>query len=85
MATTTKVLSVANFKASRGITAINIYTSKKSGKRYATTVTGDFIGMLAEDCDLAKDIVVMSMLDDESGETWDFLCNGTEREPEATL
>lgn len=85
MLTTTKVLSVANFKASRKIATINVYTSKKSGKKYATTPTGDFIGMIADDTDLAKPIVVMSMLDEETAEVWDFLCNGEERAPEATI
>lgn len=83
--TTTRVLSVANFKASNKIDTINVYTSKKSGKRYATTTAGDFIGMIADDTDLAQPVVVISMRDDESGEIWDFLCNGTEREPDATL
>ena len=85
MATTTKVLSVANYKLSKGITALNVYTSKKSGKKYATTPVGDFIGMIADDTDLTKPIVVMSMLDEDTAETWDFLCNGEERAPEATL
>ena len=84
MATTTKVLSVANYKLAKHIDTINVYTSKK-GKRYATTTTGEFIGMIADDTKLDQPIVVMSMLDSETGEAWDFLCNGEEREPETTL
>lgn len=83
--TTTKVISVATYKTSHNIAKINVYTSKKSSKRYATTPAGDFIGMIADDTDLAKPVVVMSMHDDETGESWDFLCNGEERQPDAVL
>ena len=85
MSKTSKVLSLAEFKSAEGITRLDVYTGKTSGKRYACDQRGDFIGMLAEDFDSTKAIVVFYMQDEESGETWKFIANGEPRQPEFTL
>ena len=84
MATTTKVIALADLKLALNTPRLDIFTSKK-GNRYATQANGDFVGMLAEDCDTAKPIVAFYMADDETGDTWIFIANGTPRVPDASI
>lgn len=85
-AKTTKVLELQQFKTLNNIKALSIFTSKSTGKKYATDKeTGDFIGMLSEDFDKAKPVVVFLMADEESGETWNFIANGEPREEDFSL
>lgn len=85
MATTTvKVISLAQYKEAKSIARLDVFTSKK-GNKYATLPNGDFAGMLAEDIDLTKPIVVFTMRDEDTAEVWDFIANGTPREPDASI
>jgi len=83
-ATTVKCISLTQYKASKNVTKLDIFTSRKTSKKYAVLPNGDFAGMLSEDCDLNKPVVVFTMRD-ETGETWDFFANGEERVAEASI
>ena len=86
MATVKQSWTLEQFKNARGINTLEIFTSKKSGKKYACRKdTGDFIGMLSPDFDKAEPVGVMEMLDEETGENWLFICNAEPRVAEDTL
>ena len=78
--------SLDQFKAANKLDTIDIFTARKSGKKYACRRdTGAFIGMLAADLDKTKPVGVLQMKDNESGETWLFVCNYEPRVAEDTL
>lgn len=78
--------SLDQFKAARGIKTIDVFTSRKTSKKYAVRHdTNEFIGMLAADLDKTKPVGVLQMKDNESGETWLFVCNYEPRVAEDTL
>jgi hypothetical protein len=80
MAKVVKTLELPQWKKVNNVSALSIFTGKTSGKKYAVNKeTGDFIGMLSEDFDNTKPVVVFLMADDESGETWNFIANGEPR------
>ena len=86
MAKVVKTLELPQWKKVNNVSALSIFTSRTSGKKYATNKeTGDFIGMLSEDFDPKKPVVVFLMADDESGETWNFIANGEPRKEEFAL
>jgi hypothetical protein len=86
MAKVVKTLELPQWKKVNNVSALSIFTSRTSGKKYATNKeTGDFIGMLSEDFDNTKPVVVFLMADDESGETWNFIANGEPRKEEFAL
>ena len=86
MAKVVKTLELPQWKKVNNVSALSIFTSRTSGKKYATNKeTGDFIGMLSEDFDNTKSVVVFLMADDESGETWNFIANGEPRKEEFAL
>jgi hypothetical protein len=86
MATIKQSWSLEQFKTVRGIATLEIFTSKASGKKYVTDkATGEYIGMLAPDFDSKKHITVMSMADEDTKETWLFICNAAPRVAEDTL
>ena len=86
MAKVVKTLELPQWKKVNNVSALSIFTSRTSGKKYATNKeTGDFIGMLSEDFDPKKPVVVFLMADDESGETWNFIANGEPRVEEFAL
>ena len=86
MAKVVKTLELPQWKKVNNVGALSIFTSRTSGKKYATNKeTGDFIGMLSEDFDNTKPVVVFLMADDESGETWNFIANGEPRVEEFAL
>ena len=77
MATVTNTRSLADFKAETGITTLNIYRSKKD-KLYALDGDKNFIAMVATDLDRSRDINVLDVVDDETSESWKFICNPKE-------
>ncbi len=81
-AKTQKVLSMQDFIAKHG--ALKVFKSK-ADNYYALDSEGEFVGMLADDFDKKKPAVVFFMANEETGETWKFIANGTPREPEFTL
>ena len=86
MAKVVKTLELPQWKKVNNVSALSIFTGKTSGKKYAVNKeTGDFIGMLSEDFDPKKPVVVFLMADDESGETWNFIANGEPRVEEFAL
>lgn len=86
MAKVVKTLELPQWKKVNNVSALSIFTGKTSGKKYAVNKeTGDFIGMLSEDFDNTKPVVVFLMADDESGETWNFIANGEPRKEEFAL
>ena len=86
MAKVVKTLELPQWKKVNNVSALSIFTSRTSGKKYATSKeTGDFIGMLSEDFDPKKPVVVFLMADDESGEQWNFIANGEPRKEEFAL
>jgi hypothetical protein len=86
-ATSTKTLksvSLSQFKAQNNITKLSVYTSK-AGNLYACDQNGNFVGMLAEDFDRTKDVLVHSMVNTSTSETWFFIANGTPKVEEFSL
>ena len=74
------------YKHVNNITGLEIFSSRATGKKYAKAKeTGAFVGMLASDLDKAKPISVLEMANDDTGETWLFICNSEPREAEDTL
>ena len=83
MAKVIKTQTLAAFKTANKISKLSIYKSK-AGNLYACNEADDFIGMLAEDFDATKPVLVHNMIDEETSETWNFLANG-EKNAEFTL
>ena len=81
-----KSWTLPQYKVAHNLEAIELFTARKSGKRYACRKdTGEFIGMLADDFDKAKPVSVLQMHDTDTAETWLFICNGEPRVAEDTL
>ena len=81
-----KSWTLPQYKSAHNLTTLELFTSKKTGKKYACRKdNGDFIGMLSEDFDKAKPVSVLQMHDTETAETWLFICNGEPRIAEDTL
>jgi hypothetical protein len=72
MSTTFTSVTLAGFKTAQGITTVNVKQSRKSGKLYCSSEKG-FIGMLAPDYK-GKELHVLSMTDNDTGEGWLFVC-----------
>lgn len=86
MAKVVKTLDLPQWKKVNEVKALSIFTGKTSGKKYAVNKeTGDFIGMLSEDFDNTKPVVVFLMADEESGEQWNFIANGEPRKEDFAL
>ena len=86
MAKVVKTLELPQWKKVNNVSALSIFTSRTSGKKYATNKeTGDFIGMLSEDFDNTKPIVVFLMANEDTGEQWNFIANGEPRKEEFAL
>ena len=86
MAKVIRTLELAQYKKNNGIVTLAVYTGKTSGKKYACNKdTGDYIGHLSEDFDPKKPVIVHTMQDDDTQDTWDFICNGEPREAEFTM
>lgn len=71
---------MANFVKSVPITkgTVNVYQSK-TGKFYGCFASsGEFIGMVASDFDATKPAAIISVADEETGESWDFIGNSKE-------
>ena len=76
MASVKKVQSLADYKAANNFTSIELFKSK-AGNCYGV-VNGELVCWVAEDIDLTKPIMVMSMV--EGTDKWDFMANGTPEE-----
>lgn len=86
MAKVVKTLELPQWKKVNNVSALSIFTGKTSGKKYAVNKeTGDFIGMLSEDFDNTKPVVVFLMANEETGEQWNFIANGEPRKEEFAL
>ena len=72
---TTKSVTLEQFKASKNITKLSVYTSR-AGNLYACDESGEFIGMLASDFDRSKPVLVHTMADTTTGDRWLFIANG---------
>jgi hypothetical protein len=83
MAKVIKTQTLAGYKLANKISKINIFKSSK-GNLYACDEADNFVGMLAEDFDSSKPVLVHNMMNEETGETWNFLVNG-EKTVEFTL
>ena len=84
MAQVQNVQTIQEFKASINSPNLGIFTSK-AGNKYAKDERGKFVGMLAPDFDESKDTVVFHMANEDTGESWLFIANGTPQEPEFTI
>ena len=80
----TNVRTLGEFKRATGTGNLGIFTSK-AGNKYAKNDQGEFVGMLAPDFDKSEEVIVFSMSDDDTGESWLFIANGTPQEPEFTI
>ena len=86
MAKVVKTLELPQWKKVNNVSALSIFTSRTSGKKYATNKeTGDFIGMLSEDFEPKKPVIVFLMANEETGEQWNFIANGEPRKEEFAL
>ena len=86
MAKVVKTLELPQWKKVNNVSALSIFTSRTSGKKYATNKeTGDFIGMLSNDFDPEKPVVVLLMENEETGEQWNFIANEKPRVEEFAL
>jgi hypothetical protein len=66
--------------------SINVFKSRTTGKLYGCLKSNNaFVGMLAEDFDSSLPAFVINVSDEESGESWDFIGNHTQRDPEFTI
>lgn len=81
---TVKSVSLSQFKASKNITKLSVYTSK-AGNLYACDESGNFIGMLAEDFDRTKPVMVHTIVNTSTGENWFFIANGEPKTEEFSL
>lgn len=81
---TTKTVTLEQFKASKSITKLSVYTSK-AGNLYACDQNGEFVGMLASDFDRTKPVLVHTMQNTSTGETWFFVANGEPKAEEFSL
>lgn len=79
-----KTVSLEQFKALKGINKLSVYMSK-AGNLYACDESGEFIGMLASDFDRAKPVMVHTMQNISTGETWLFIANGEPKTEEFSL
>ena len=78
--------TLEQFKTIKNISKLEIFTSKNTGKKYACNkATGEFVGMLSPDFNPQKDISVLEMSDETTGEHWLFICNGEPREADFEL
>jgi len=84
MAQVTNVRTLGEFKKATGTDNLEIFTSK-AGNKYAKNDQGEFIGMLASDFDKSEEVVIFSMSDEDTGESWLFIANGTPQEAEFTI
>ena len=88
-AKTTKTLTLEQFKSVSGISTIEVFKAKETGKLYACDkATGEFLGMIAKDTDLTKPLMVFFMREDVDGkdtQEWLFFANGEPKEAIATL
>ena len=81
-----KSWTLSQFKTANGIDAIDVFKSRNTGKLYGCRRdNGEFIGMIADDLNKELPVRVLRMLNEETGETWDFICNGEPREALDTL
>ena len=86
MAKVVKTLELPQWKKVNNVSALSIYTGRTSGKKYATNKeTGDFIGMLSEDFDPKKPVIVFLMEDEDNHQQWNFIANGEPRKEEFAL
>lgn len=81
---TTKTVTLEQFKASKSITKLSVYTSK-AGNLYACDQNGEFVGMLASDFDRSKPVMVHYMADATTGDSWLFIANGEPKEETFSL
>jgi hypothetical protein len=81
---TNSTLFVSDYKEINGISRLDIFKSKTSGKFYATHPDGTFVGMVSKDIDWEKPVSIITVTDDATGESWKFLGN-TEKEAVRTL
>jgi len=77
MPNVTNVVTLGQFKTTNNLTSLDVVLSK-SQKRYVV-VNGTVI-MMAPDTDTKTPMFVVSMLDKDTGETWQFI---TSTEPKA--
>ena len=84
MATFNKAILLPDYKKINGIDRLDIFISKKTGKKYATHPDGTFVGMLSDDLDKAKPMAVITVTNEDTGETWNFIGN-SERTAVETL
>lgn len=81
---TLKSVSLSQFKAQKNITKLSVYASK-AGNLYACDQNGEFIGMLAGDFNREKPVMVHTMQNISTGETWLFIANGEPKAEEFSL
>ena len=74
MANTINVRSLEQFKKDAKAAKLNIFTSRSTGKKYATNPKGELVAWAASDCDFTKPMVVLTMSYEDR--QWEFIVNG---------
>ena len=82
---TKKSNSLSVWKSANNVASISVKKSKKDNLYAVNKDTEEFIGMLANDFDQTQPIMVHSMVDDETGDTWLFIANGSPAKEEFAL
>lgn len=70
MAQVTKVQALVDYKKALGVSSLDLIQSKAGG--LYVVANGQAV-MLAPNTDVSKEMFVVSMLDRDTGETWDFI------------
>ena len=83
MATFVKRMTVSAYCKLNNATELEVFTSAKTGKDYAVTDTGEFVGMISADFDSSQPAFVITV--QEGLEKWDFIGNSTQGEIKYTL
>ncbi len=68
-------ISVTEYCQKHNTENLEVFTSKKTGKDYAVTTTGEFVGLISVNFDEKLPAYVYTVKENKTGETWDFIDN----------
>ena len=84
MSKVTNVIPLAAFKTANNVETINIIKTSK-GNLLAKDTAGNVLASVSPDITTNASIVVMTMVNELTAETWNFIVNGKPEEPTMVL
>ena len=84
MSKVTNVIPLAAFKTANNVETINIIKTSK-GNLLAKDTAGNVLASVSPDITTNASIVVMTMVNELTAETWNFMVNGESEEPMMVL